>query len=150
MERSVPGRVVANFRLADPAGRPFSLWDYRQRQPVVLVVWDASSRGLLASFEARYPEYRRVGAEVLAISREPAPEGSFPFPLLQDPDGGTIDHLSEESPAVLVLDAFGCLFTRWQGSSARVVAQEEILSWAFFTQVQCEECGIHAEHWHPL
>jgi len=141
-----PGQVVGSFRLSARDGQMFSLWQYKQRQPVVLVLWDDAGPALLDGFAERYPDYRRLGAEVLAIGRD-SPQNDLPFPVLLDPDGATSDRLADQLPAILVLDSFGELFTRLQGESAQRPDHEDLLEWVFFTEVQCEECGPHAENW---
>ncbi|HKJ72288.1 MAG TPA: redoxin domain-containing protein [Gammaproteobacteria bacterium] len=141
-----PGQVVASFRLPDRDGREVSLWRYKQRQPVVLVLWEGADPGLLAGFAERYSDYRRLGAEVLAIAPRSA-GGEMPYPMLTDANGRVTAALADERPAILVLDSFGELFARREGEAARRPDHEDLLDWVFFTQVQCEECGPHAENW---
>ena len=146
MAAADPGQVVGGFRLAATDGRTVSLWQYKQRRPVVLVLWANGGDHLLAGFAERYADYRRLGAEVLAIGPAP-PDRDLPFPVLLDSDGATAASLADERPAVLVLDSFGELFTRRQGASAARPDHDDLLEWVFFTEVQCEECGPHAENW---
>lgn len=141
-----PGNVVGSFRLPDRDGRLVSLWQFKQRQPVVLVLWEGGSPRLLDGFAARYPQYRRLGAEVLAMG-ERIPATDLPFPVLFDGDGRTLARLADERPAILVLDSFGELFVRREGETARHPDHDDLLDWVFFTEVQCEECGPHAENW---
>jgi peroxiredoxin len=141
-----PGQVVASFRLPSSSGDSVSLWQYKQRQPLVLVLWEDGGPQLLAGFVRCYQAYRRLGAEVLAIGRT-APACELPFPALLDADGSIADRLAEQYPAILVLDSFGELFTRLQGARARQPDHDDLLDWVWFTEVQCEECGPHAENW---
>jgi len=141
------GQIVPTFRLPDTAGDWVSLGQYKQRQPLVLAVEEHCPPGFLEGFAEHYPEYRDLGAEVLGITRRAAAR-SYPFPLLEDTARTTIERLREDSPAILVLDSFGEIFTRWQGPAAAAPDHQDILAWVFFTEVQCEECGIHAAHWH--
>ncbi|MFA9461624.1 peroxiredoxin family protein [Thiohalorhabdus sp. Cl-TMA] len=142
-----PGEVVANFRLTDRQGRPVSLWDYKHRRPVVLVLPERDASGLLSGFAEHYPDYRRSGGEVLALVPGTAPAAELPFPVLRDPRGATGDRMTRNRPSVLVLDSYGELFARWEGAEAAAPDHGEIADWLFFTQVQCEECGIMAPHW---
>jgi len=141
-----PGQVVGSFRLPVRDGGSVSLWQFKQRQPVVLVLWEGAGPELLTGFAERYTAYRRLGAEVLAIGGTD-PGMDLPFPVLLDSEGTAADRLADERPAVLVLDSFGELFTRWQGDAARRPDHDDLLDWVFFTEVQCEECGPHAENW---
>ncbi len=149
MEAITTGQIVPAFRLPDAAGSWVSLGQYKQRQPLVLAVGEHCPEGFLEGFAAHYPDYKKLGAEVLGLTRQ-AGAHSYPFPLLEDKPGTIIDRLRQDSPAVLVLDSFGELFTRWQGSAAAAPDHQDILAWVFFTEVQCEECGIHAAHWHSI
>ena len=128
-------RVVPNFRLIDAHGRPISLWDYRHRQPVVLVLGD---EGLLRSFARHYPEYRALGAEVLAIVSGAVP-GRFPFPVLLDTAGQVADRLTDGQPAVLVLDRYGELYARFTGPWEDGPDQRDVLEWVAFTELECPE-----------
>lgn len=141
-----PGEVVTSFRLPDQAGEEVGLWQFKQRRPVVLVVWQGGDEPLLDGFARHHPDYRRLGAEVLAIGPAAPPPG-LPFPALLDTVGAAMDKLADRRPAILVLDSYGELFTRLQGPSARNPDHGDLMEWVFFTQVQCEECGPHAENW---
>ncbi|MFB6260339.1 MAG: hypothetical protein ABEJ96_08350, partial [Thiohalorhabdaceae bacterium] len=88
----------------------------------------------------------RLGAEVLALGPAPPPP-DLPFSALRDEDGAIGAKLADQTPAVLVLDSYGELFTRIQGAAARHPDHDDLLEWVSFTQVQCEECGPHAENW---
>ena len=141
-----PGNLAPHFRLPDSSGRMLSLGRYKQKQPLVVVLAEAPPPSPpLPSFGEAYPRYRALGAEVFGIIRE-APRGSLPFPVVRDGDGAVLGRLCDVTPAVLVLDSFGEIFVRWQGPSATRPDHGDILEWVFFTEVQCEECGIHAAH----
>jgi hypothetical protein len=142
-----PGMVVGGIRLPDQNGDLVSTWQYKQHRPLVLVLWDGAGSRLPAAFARRYADYRNLGAEILAIAHAPPDDGPYPFPVLRDADGATARRLTDELPAVLVLDAYGELFRRWTGEEARAPDQDAILEWLDFTGVQCEECGPHAENW---
>jgi peroxiredoxin len=142
-----PGNVAGTIRLPDRSGRIVSTWRYRQRQPLVLLLWDRASPALLDEFARHYPDYRDAGAEVVAIATAQPPARGYPFPLLHDADGGASAALAGQRPAILVLDAYGELFRRWEGDAARRPDHRDILEWLAFTAIQCEECGPHAENW---
>lgn len=147
MEAMTTGQVVPAFRLPGATGGWISLGQYKQRRPLVLAIEEGCPEGFLDGFAEEYPEYRALGAEVLGITRQ-AGVRDYPFPLLEDETGEIIGFLRETSPAILVLDSFGEIFRRWQGPSAVSPDHEDIRAWVFFTEVQCEECGIHAAHWY--
>ncbi|MEF8793163.1 hypothetical protein [Thiohalorhabdus sp.] len=146
MPTIVPGEVVPNFRLPDQSQKETTLWRFKQRRPVVLVLWRDGDETLLTGFARHYPAYRRLGAEVLALGTAPPPP-ELPFPALRDKAGATAANLADQRPAILILDSYGELFTRVQGTAARAPDHNDLLEWVFFTQVQCEECGPHAENW---
>ena len=141
-----PGEVVASFRLPTSEGGEIGLWRFKQRQPVVLVLWEGAGPALLTGFAQRYSDYRQAGAEVLAIGKGPPPR-ALPFPALRDAGGHTAARLADDAPAILILDSYGELFNRLQGEAARAPDHEDLLDWVVFTQTQCEECGPHAENW---
>lgn len=142
-----PGEVVGGIRLPDQTGRTVTTWQYKQRRPLVLVLWDEGADAPLHNFAHAYSQYRDLGAEILAIGPSASPATDLPFPCLTDPDLTTAARLTETLPAILVLDAFGELFQRWRGEEARSADQEAILGELDFTGRQCEECDPHAENW---
>ena len=150
METIRTGQIAPAFQLPDAQGQEVRLSQYKQHYPLVVLLWSGADQGWLDDFADRFPDYRRSGANLLAIGPgQPAAEG-LPFSTLQDPDGATTRRLTEALPAVLVLDPFGELFHRWQGRDAQAPDHTDILSWVDFTHVQCEECGIMAPHWHHV
>ena len=142
-----PGDVIGGIRLLDQAGRTVTTWQYKQRRPLVLVLWDEGDEALLKTFAHAYAQYRDLGAEVLAIGPSANPVMDLPFPCLSDPNLTTAARLTEALPAILVLDAFGELFQRWSGEEARSADHEAIAGELDFTGQQCEECDPHAENW---
>jgi peroxiredoxin len=138
--------VLPNFRLPESRGGSISVWDYRHKQPLILVFCGDRCRPVLKSFTEHYEQYRAGGAEVLVVStRKPAPE-SKPFPLLWDVQGEVSKQFSDGRPAVLMVDRYGELDSRlegpWENESPD---HQEILDWLVFVESQCPECGV--SHW---
>lgn len=134
------------FRLPDQHGREISLWDYKQRQPVVLVFCGEDGEALLRGFAARYAEYRNAGAEVLAITpNPPSAAAQWPFPILIDSDGRTRDRYVEHTPVIMVLDSYNTLYERmdgpWPGGDPD---HRRLLSAIRESELRCPECGAPA------
>lgn len=134
---------LPTFRLPDLHGHEISLWDYKQRQPIVLVFCGEDGEALLRSFAARYDEYQKAGAEVLAITPEPPP-AQWPFPVLIDSGGRTSAQYVEHTPVVLVLDSYNTLYERMDGPWPGGLDHRRLLSAIRETELRCPECGAPA------
>jgi peroxiredoxin len=134
--------VVPDLSLPDLAGRRISLWDFKHRQPVVLVFCSEDDAGLLRDFARHYQSYRDEGAEVLAIlSRHPRQE-TWPFPVLIDKDRRMTSRYVERTPAVLVLDSFNELNARFEGPWEEGPDHRRILGVIAEVELKCPECGV--------
>lgn len=157
------GQLVPSFRLA-AANRQRQLgpWDYKQHRNLVLFFLHSAEcrkcRQLLREIAAHYSEYRRMEAEVLAISadeidhlRQMAQELALPFPVLVDSDGRATDlylkqaaqaaETAAPAAAVFVADRWGAIFIRKIAEQEHdLPAEEEIREWLEFIELQCEEC----------
>lgn len=147
MEAIAPGQLAPSFHLPDTAGHAVSLSHYKQFHPLVFLLWAGAGHGWLDSFAERHPDYRRAGANLLALGPGQPANDALPFQALLDRDGQATRRLAGALPAVLVLDPFGVLFHRWEGRNAIAPDHGDILAWIEFTHMQCEECGIMAPHW---
>lgn len=133
--------VTRNFTLPDLSGTEFSLWDYRQRQPLVVVFAQAEGDAFLRDLAEHYAQYRRRGAEVLlVVTREPAGR-KWPFPVLLDGDGSVTARFAGDTPTVLVLDRYGETFARLKSPGPGGIDHREVLEWLLFVESQCPECG---------
>lgn len=125
------------FTLPDERGDPVRLEDHLGHGPVVLVFyrgdWCAYCNGQLATYVGRWDDLERLGARVLAISVDTAPDNAdlkrklkLPFPVLSDPDHTAIDRYAgtEErlragvaigKPATFVLDRHGDIVWSYVG-----------------------------------
>jgi peroxiredoxin len=138
--------VLPNFRLPDSQGGSLSLWDYRHKQPVILVFCGERSEPVLGSFVHHYEQYRAGGAEVLVVSSEKPASQKLPFPFLWDSQGDVSKQFSGGKPAVLLVDRYGELDTRLEGPwETEVPDHQDILDWLVFVESQCPECGV--SHW---
>jgi peroxiredoxin len=147
MNLPAPRSVLPNFALPALDGRLVSLWEYKQREPLVLVVCDQESLPLLEEFAERYPDYRRAGGQVLAVSRARPESRSLPFRVLIDREGEVTGSLVRSAPAVLVADAYGELCVRIEGPWAGGLDHDVVLGWVTFTEIQCPECGVPGPPW---
>jgi peroxiredoxin len=86
------------FALNDPDGRPLSSTELLRKGPLVLSfyrgVWCPYCNMELQALEAAKPEFDRLGAILVAISPQTAPnsrksvrQNSLTFPILSDPEG---------------------------------------------------------------
>src|SRR5579859_7447473 len=152
------GEMLPQFRLPAADGRTVQLWDYKQRQALVLIILhgpDCAECGrLLEAYAARYAEFREQGAELLALL--PAPleqverlqaELRLPFPLLADATGETLARLSAwdvarraAQPAILVADRYGALYRRSSAASEGALPAPDVaLKDLEYIGMQCPE-----------
>jgi peroxiredoxin len=84
-------RMAPAFKLPCAAGRELALWDYKQRQPLVLYFWPEPSQVFLRHLQTEYPAYQDIGAELMVITTYPstqlfklAAKAGLTYPLLTD------------------------------------------------------------------
>lgn len=133
--------VFPNFTLPTPGGESVSLWDFRQRRPVVLF-FCGKPDNLPENLREYFPRYRSLGAEVLAIVSEHPSEEPMPFRILLDENGVVTERLSKKVPSVALLDRFGELRARWEAPWKDGPEHEEILEELVFVESECPECGV--------
>ncbi len=125
------GQMLPQFTLPAAGGRVVRLWEYKQREQIVLFILHgtecAECRRVLEDYAACYPAFREQETQLLALF--PAPleaverlqqELQLPFPLLADAAGGTIRKLTlwdearnQPQPALLVADRYGALYASY-------------------------------------
>lgn len=132
VERLLPtvGSGLPTFTLRDTESIPRRLWDYKQRQPVLLTVLRATCDPLAREWLARLLAGRRMLDEYAATMLVVAPEPverlrelqttlDLPFTLLADPDDAVVDrYLSLASAggerlAIYLADRYLQCIGRW-------------------------------------
>lgn len=134
---TTPTTAAYRFTLPDESGQPVRLEDHLGHGPVALVFyrgdWCAYCNGQLASYVRHSDDLARLGARVLAISVDGAPDNadlkrklSLPFPVLSDSDHAVIDRYAGTEaklragvaigkPATFVLDRHGDIVWSYVG-----------------------------------
>lgn len=92
------GESAPGFTLSDPEGKPVSSIALLQKGPLIVSfyrgVWCPYCNMELAALEATKPEFEKLGASLVAISPQIAPnsrksarQNKLTFPILSDPNG---------------------------------------------------------------
>ena len=152
------GEMLPQFRLMAAGRRAVHLWDYKQRQQLILLALPAPERPdcrqLLKTFAAYYAAFREEETEVLA--QFPAPlaaleqaqqELHLPFPLLADEEGKALRRLTAwdeagntPQPALLVADRYGALYARYTAETASELPSPDlVLRDLEYIAIQCPE-----------
>lgn len=123
-------RMAPLFALTAGNGREIKLWDYKQRQPLVIYFLCGTETQFLAELKQRYDEYHAQNIEVLVITpldkaevERITNELALPFPLLADPDYRVHtkyikitypqyepEKVQQKPLAVFVADRYGSIF----------------------------------------
>lgn len=137
-------RIAPVFKLPAAQGGSIALWDYKQRQPVVLYLLPELDPALLSRLQSEYAIYKAQGAQLLVITPYPveqlaaiAEKLNLSYPLLSDAEGRTYQRylnlveadLQKELPtAVFIADRFGAT-NRYTSAikASELPAQTEIL-----------------------
>ena len=124
-------QIIPAFTLPAPDGMPYSPWNYKQRENLVLLFTrstrSSEGRGILRAFAQRYTDFREELCTILAINADPviinleAQEAlHLPFPLLSDPQGQAIARYTHwESttrtltPSIVLANRYGALYQQW-------------------------------------
>jgi peroxiredoxin len=141
-----PGQIIPSFELPDADGMPYSPWNYKQRQNLLILftrtITLSETRGLLRSFAQQYPVFREEECAILAISPNPViinldtqEELRLPFPLLGNPKGDVItrytrwDRATDTlSPSIVLADRYNALYQQWTAEDeAALPPIEELL-----------------------
>ncbi len=137
-----PCSVVPSFTLADLQGRRVSLWDYKHRQPVLLICCEGGDDAALLDVARHWEEYVDAGVAVLAVSPTPPKGKAPPFPLLIDQNRAVLRRLTQNTPAILLLDSYNALQPRLEGPWPNGPDHRRMLQWIWILQLQCPECGV--------
>lgn len=147
--------ALPEVSLVDPHGRRVPLRALKPMRPAAIFLFHgeecAACRQRLREFAAAADRYARIPAAVIAVSLDPGAElGGLArdlqlgFTLAHDPDGRLSGRFSPPDPGTgeraaccIVADAFGEIFAVLRGEDA--VAQDAILDWLDFIEVQCPE-----------
>lgn len=152
------GEMLPLFTLPAADGGLVSLWSYKQREQVVLLLLPdltaAAARRLLRAYSAAYPTFRAEKTVVLALLPL-APELlaleqarlDVPFPLLADAAGETLKRLGAWDadrqaplPTVLVADRYGALYTRYSAPDVgELPTPDGVLKDLEYLAMQCPE-----------
>jgi peroxiredoxin len=137
-------RMAPVFKLPASQGGNVALWDYKQRQPVVLYLLPEPDPTLLGRLQSEYATYKAQGAQLLVITPYPVEQMAtiaeklhLSYPLLSDAEGRTYKRylnlieadLQKELPAaVFITDRFGAT-NRYASASetSELPPQTEIL-----------------------
>lgn len=150
------GCLLPSLELQFPDGRRAPLWDYRGRG-LLVVYWHgapgcAACRTLLAALAAAHPQYREVGAQVLAIGA--AAVADVPYPVLLDPAGRLAARLADAGvlptaapPALLVVGRTGELWAAWGGAHAALPSPAQLWDWVESALSECRECFCCEQVW---
>lgn len=154
------GEMAPSFTLPDTSGGKTRLFDFRQRQPVLLAFLHASGcpacRAWLTALARRRPRLDELGVAVLVVVPEPIPalrsfatELDLPFHLLSDADGAlsTRYGLPGEHPSVAVfaLNRYGAVLDAWHADEASALPPMEApLDSIVFAEMEDCGCGLPA------
>lgn len=142
----------ANFTLQSVDGATVSLWDYRDRNNVVVFIFDPSQKTDLAGLSLlglKDQEFADTNTEILAIASNPDNSSierlkrmGLPFHVLID-DGSTSTAMGIASvPCVLALDRYGVLLLVCSKCDHMEAVFEDVVSELDLIELQCPECGI--------
>ncbi len=119
-------QLLPAFRLPAADGMPYSLWDYKQRENLVLLFVQSAtaSTALLRTFAEHFQDFREENCAILVITAntvvgnlEAQATLKLPFPLLADPTGGVISYYTQWnavqktlSPSILLANRYNALY----------------------------------------
>ncbi len=148
-------RMAPAFTLVSgQGGKKVRLWDYKQRNPVVIYFLNGDEAAFLQRLDHEYPAYRRENAEMLvitALDADGVAKAGVKYPLLADPTRKVqADYIKLIQPdynpatakslpvAVFVADRYGSLY-RYATSHAPeyLPGQSEILAFLEFLGNLC-------------
>ena len=125
------GQVIPAFTLPGADGMPYSPWDYKQRENLVLLFilnpTTVEARGLLRTFAQRYVDFRKEQCTILAVTAATVidnlraqEELHLPFALLADPKGTVFSRYTRRddaiggcNPSIVLADRYGALYQQW-------------------------------------
>ncbi len=134
--------MIPPFELPSADGRSVNVWQFKQRQNLVLVFLPSLNCPGCAEFiestSENAHEYDEEGTVVLLIVRSDIEAAVLHSPLevLYDRDGRVTEQYTSVLPAVFVADRFGELQAEWQG---RFPSQKDILDAVELINLECPE-----------
>lgn len=156
----VAGEILPDFDLPSSDGRRIRPGDYRSHHNLVIVfAGDAShdfSRELLSGLVRQYHAVAREAAEVLAVvcggieeAEAVRSRDNLPFPVLADQFGRTHHAFGAQTldgravaQAAYAVGRFGRIyFASRAADGAPLPTPQDIVSWLYFVEAQCPECG---------
>ena len=148
------GHHLHSFNLPDAEGRPVQLWQYLQRNNVLLFFHHgvdcttcvATLQELAAHSDAYHQQETvvlAIGPDQLAESQQLAAQLDHPFPLLSDPAEGIIAQQGLDTPSLVIADRWGEIWKAWIGDADhQLPSAQDMLQWLVFIESQCEECTM--------
>lgn len=149
------GQLLPPLPLRAPGGEAFDLAAHRGRNNLVLVLAADGERTalLLHQLALRHAEFKEEETRVLSVlhgsekaAQAMAGQRGLTFPVLPDADAavhcalGAATCSAASQPAVFITDRYGEIYAAWTGLDARLPSAQELLEWAGFINIQCEEC----------
>jgi DsbE subfamily thiol:disulfide oxidoreductase len=128
--------AAPDFALPDPAGKKFSLKDYRGKVVMLAfwATWCEYCREEIPAIESLYRDFKGKGLEIVAINIKDKREDALAFikknrisyPVLMDPEGEVgLLYGAYATPTVYLIDRKGAVLARqwgpagWNGPEAR-------------------------------
>lgn len=126
-----PGQLLPAFTLPGADGMPYSPWQYKQRQHLLLLLLShpehAPVQSLLKTYTHHYGDFREEQCAILAITPAPVIVNlklhetlHLPFPLLSDTTGQAISQythwnasMRSLTPIILLADRYSELQEQW-------------------------------------
>ncbi len=152
------GQIIPTFTLPGADGMPHSLWDYKQRENLVLLFTHSptttEARGLLRTFAQHYVDLREELCAILAITAATVidnlraqEELHLPFALLADPKGEVFsrytrwdDTTGTFNPSIVLADRYGALYQQWTAEGeANLPPVEELLESLRYLNKECTQ-----------
>lgn len=151
-------RPAPAFTLASGQGQIVKLWDYKQRQPLVIYFLAGNEEEFLRGLQSEYAAYRQMQAEMLVITaldanavQQLTVQFGLSYHLLADADRAAHNRfikltypdydsakITNQPVAVFVADRFGAI-SRYQTALSvdKLPPQSEILEWLEFLGNLC-------------
>jgi len=152
--------VVPYLNLPSNKGGKINLWDFKQKENLVIIFHHGSEcshcKTKLKELAEVYPDVRELEAEILAVSfdtlakiRNYARKVGIPFPMLSDPSRETTEKytLIDEGrkapyPSLFITDRFGVLrYQKIVEEADDLPDGKEVLAWLLLLQTECPECS---------
>lgn len=149
--------MIPVFQLMSTEGQTVSLWDFKGRKNLVLVLLPGEECsecvGFLRLVKNSYSSYVVENAVCIAVVRGDIQKAQElhdqldpPFPILYDPQGAATDRYTDRLPAVFIADRFGQLYAQWTiDPETDFPSQKRVLDIVELINLECPECGAPLE-----